>query len=321
VPAAGSKEDLWALYPWRHPLPVWRTLFGNMTDELVKKTVLRRVQLGAVLHPAYPAAGHVLRVHAVGKGEFHGVSDLFEIPSRSLSATDVEALELMPENFRQHLRTVLGITSGGVAWSADGDILELGWIPIGDEQLYVVYALRAPSCNVADRLRPCTAGGHTVLLVPANRPIQGQGATVVLDSPVPSRQQVISDGVSACGIAHRLPAIYRAPPEAELVVDTCRKKVWARGIEVSLTPGSQAYLFIEILASSNGEPVTGEAITKALSAARLNTDGTTTARQAKGKAKNAVADALAASGVGDQDDPFPSCGAGSYRCVLRSFVG
>jgi hypothetical protein len=302
-------------------LPVWRALFGNMTDALVKKTVLRRTQLDGVPHPDYLAAGKVLRVHAVGKGEFHGVSDLFEIPSRSLSATDVEALELAPEIFRQHLCTALGITNGGAAWCAGDDILQLGWLAAGDEQLYVAYALRAHSCEAAERLRIRAAGGHTVLLVPANRSIQGQGATVALDNPVPSREQVIREGVFACGIADRLAAIYRAPAAAELVVDKRLKKVWVRGIEVPLTPDSQAYLFIEILASSNGTAVTAEAITKALSAARLNTDGTTTARQAKGKAKKAIEDVLAASGAGDQDDPFPSCGTGSYRCVLRAFVG
>jgi len=320
-PPAAPKADLWSLYPWRHPLPAWRKLFGSMTDDLVNHGTLLRTQLDAVPHPDYPAAGNVLRVQAVGKGEFQGVSDLPEIPSRSLSATDVEALQLMPEHFRSYLRTALGITNGGLGWSADNDILELGWLPLGDEQLYVTYALRAPISNVADHIRSRTADGHVILLVPANHPVQGQGAIVILDGPVPKRQQVIRDGIFACGIANDLPAIYRAPPAAELVVDKRLKKVWVQGIELrQLTANSQAFLFIEMLASS-GAPVATEAITQALSAARLNTDGTTTARQAKGKAKKAIETALAAGGADDCDDPFPSHGIGYYRCALRSFVG
>jgi hypothetical protein len=96
--------------------------------------------------------------------------------------------------------------------------------------------------------------------------------------------------------------------------------VWVHGIELQLTPDSQAFLFIEILAGGNGAPVSSDAITQALSAARLNTDGTTTARQAKGKAKTPVINALVESGAADCDDPFPSAGTGYYRCVLRCFV-
>lgn len=321
VPPAAQKVDLWSLYPWRHPLPIWRGLFGNITDVLVKQGALLRTQLDAVPHPDYPASGNVLRVQAIGKGEFQGVSDLPEIPSRSLSATDVEALELMPERFRLHLQTILGIKNGGVAWSDGDEILELGWLPVADERLYVVYALREPTSNVADRVRARAAEGHVVLLIPANRPVQGQGAVVVLDSAEPQQQQVIREGISACGIDENMPAIHRAPSTAELIVDKRLKKVWAHGIEIqSLPPDSQAFLFIEILASSNGVPVPAEAITRALSGARLNTDGTTTARQAKGKAKKAIEAALATKGAADFDDPFPSHGTGCYRCTLRSFV-
>jgi hypothetical protein len=294
---------------------------GEKTPTLVQQGALRRTLLDAVPHPDHPSAGNVLRVHAITEGEFHGVSDVPEIPSRSLSATDVEGLELVPERFRQYLRTVLEITSGGVAWSADDDVMELGWFPVGDERLYIAYALRQPPSDIADRLRTRAGGAHPLLLMPANRPDQRQAASVTLDGPLPSQHQVIRAGTEACGIADRIPAIHRAPADAELVVDRRLKKVWVYRRELQqLVPDSQAFLFIEMLARGNGAPVSSDAITEALSAARLNTDGTTTARQAKGKAKKPVMDVLVERGARDCSDPFPSAGVGFYRCVLRCFV-
>jgi hypothetical protein len=313
--------DLWSLYPWRHPLPNWRALFGASTDTLVRQGALHRVQLDAVPHPDHPSAGNVLRVHAIADGEFQGVSDVAEIPSRSLSATDVEALELIPERFRQYLRSSLGITSGGIAWNAADDVMDLGFLPVGDERLYVVYALRQPSSDTSDRIRTRAAGAHSVLLVPANRPDHHQSASVTLDGPLPSKLEVIRAATQACGFADRVPAIFRSDPDAELVVDTRLKKIWVRGREIEhLAPDSQAFLFIEMLARGNGAPVSSDEITKALSVGRLDTDGTTTARQAKMKAKKEVVAALQEDSAVDHGDPFPSASAGWYRCVLRCFV-
>jgi hypothetical protein len=313
--------DLWSLYPWRHPLPNWRALFGASTDTLVRQGALHRVQLDAVPHPDHPSAGNVLRVHAIADGEFQGVSDVAEIPSRSLSATDVEALELIPERFRQYLRSSLGNTSGGIAWNAADDVMDLGFLPVGDERLYVVYALRQPSSDTSDRIRTRAAGAHSVLLVPANRPDHHQSASVTLDGPLPSKLEVIRAATQACGFADRVPAIFRSDPDAELVVDTRLKKIWVRGREIEhLAPDSQAFLFIEMLARGNGAPVSSDEITKALSVGRLDTDGTTTARQAKMKAKKEVVAALQEDSAVDHGDPFPSASAGWYRCVLRCFV-
>ncbi len=320
TPPPAPKADLWSLHPWRLPLPIWRTLFGNATDELVKQNILHRTQLEAVPHPDHPTAGNVLRVHQVSAGEFQGVSDILEVPSRSLSATDVEGLELNPEQLRLYLQNTLGITCGGVAWSAGNDVLELGFLPVGDELLYVAYALRQPSSDISNRLRAQAAGAHPILIVPANRPDQNWGATVSLDDALPERQQVIRKGIYACGIADSVPAIHRAPAAAELVIDTNRKKIWIKGIELQITPDTQGYLFVEMLARGNGAPVSADSITAAISAARLETDGTTTARQAKIKAKKPVEKALAESGAADLGDPFPAAGTGYYRCVLKPFV-
>ena len=316
-----NQRDIWSLYPWRHPLTVWRALFGVTTDTLVERGVLRHIQLQAVPHPDHPNAGSVLHVEQLSEWDFHGVSEVAEVPSRSLSATDVEGLELVPELFRQYLCTTLGITESGAVWSADNDLLELGWLPVGDERLYLAYAIRQPRRNFSDGLRGHADGAHVVLLTPATRSVSGL-ATVALSSAIPSKHQVITNGTMACGFADRLPAVVRAPQAAELVVDKQLKKIWVCGNEVqNLSPDSQQFQFVEMLAGANGHSVSSDAITKALSAARLQTDGTTTARQAKSRAKKHVIEALQAAGAADRSDPFPSVGPGFYRCRLRCFVG
>ena len=320
--APANQLDVWSLYPWRHSLPVWRAVFGTTTDDLVQRGVLRRVQLQAVPHPDHPTAGRVLRVEPIAEGDFHGVSEVAEVPSRALSATDIEGLELAPERFRQHLRGALGITEGGVVWSAEDEVLELGWLPVGDERLYLAYTIRQPPRDLGPRLRVRANGAHVLLLVPATQPDESGLATVVLSSAIPSKHQIIRDGSAACGFADQLPAIFRAPDSAELVVDRRLKKVWVYRNEVQqLSRDSQLFQFVEMLAGSDGTSVTCVAITQALSAARLETDGTTTARQAKLRAKKPIVEELKAAGAADSSDPFPSGGTGCYRCRLRSFVG
>ena len=320
--AEANRSDFWSLYPWHHPLSIWREVFGATTDTLVQDRVLQPVQLQAVEHPDHPGAGRVLRVEQITEFDFHGVSEVPEVPSRSLSATDVEGLQLAPELFRQYLRTTLGITKGGRVWNVNDELLHLGWIYVGEERLYLAYAIRQPRQAVELRMRIGANGAHSILLVPAFQPDKSALATVTLSGPIPTRQQVIRDGAATCGFLDRLAAIFRAPESAELVVDKRLKKVWICGEEVQdLRPDSQQFHFVEMLAGSNGAPVSSEAITRALSEARFLTDGTTTARQAKSRAKKLITQALEAADATDTSDPFPSAGTGFYRCRLRSFVG
>lgn len=317
---AAPKFDLWSLHPWRHPLSVWRAVFGAETDLLVRSHVLTPVRLDAVPHPEYPDAGRVLKVHPVGNGEFQGVSQVAEIPSRSLTATDVEGLELLPEALRHYLRTKLGISSGGVAWR-DEELLELGTVEVGGERLYLTYALRQPPRGVGDRLRTRASGAHVALLMPSSRTDDSELAQVILDAASPSQRQVIRAAIAACGLADKVPALYRAPDGARLVVDTRLKQVWVDGVELKdLTPDSHAFRFIELLAKTRGAPLSSDAITEALSAGRLDVDGNTAARHAKLAAKKIIVRAMAVAGAVLSDDPFPTAGAGCYRCALLSYV-
>ena len=321
-PGSAQQLDVWSMYPWRHPLPVWKAVFGAETDMLVQHGVLQRVQLQAVQHPDHPKAGRALRVEPIEEGEFHGVSEVAEVPSRSLTATDIEGLELAPERLRQYLCRALGITEVGPAWGVGDEVLQLGWLPVGDERLYLAYSIRQPRWDLGHRLRMRAKGAHVVLLIPATQAEECELATVILSSAIPSKHQIVREGATAYGFADRLPAISWAPESSELVVDKRLKKVWVCRNEVQqLSPDSQIFKFVEMLAGSNGAPVSVDAITQALSAARLQTDGTTTARQAKMRAKKLIVQALEVAGAADTSDPFPVAGAGSYRCRLRGFVG
>lgn len=132
-------------------------------DALVQGSVLTPIQLDSVQHPEHPDAGRALRVHAVSDGDFYGASDVQEIPSRSLSPTDLDGLELVPEKFRLLLRSTLGISSGGSPWDGQ-DLLHLGVVEFAGQRIYMAYALRQPTPGFGDRIRARANGAHPVLL-------------------------------------------------------------------------------------------------------------------------------------------------------------
>ena len=308
--------DLWALAPWRHPIHVWRSLFGADTDKLVRERVLLPVQLAAVHHPDYPDAGRVLEAHPVSDGDHYGVSRIPEIPSRSLTGTDLDGLELDPERLRLYLRTGLGITSGGAVWDK-GELLELGVLGIGEYRLYLFYALQQPMPGIGDKIRARAAGAQHVILFPSQRADNCELASVVIESALPKRSWLIRQAVYSCGLDGCVPAIHIAPEEARLVVDTRIGKVWVDGVEIGgLQTDSHAFQLIELLAKKS--PVSADEVVAKISPGRQ--DDTTAARQAKSQAKQAILAALAAAGRSLNEDPFPTAGKKLYRCALPPFV-
>ncbi|MDP8983020.1 MAG: hypothetical protein M3O35_20785 [Acidobacteriota bacterium] len=313
-----SGSNLWSLHPWRHPIAEWRTLFGSSLDALVRAGVLTTIQLDSVRHPEHPEAGRILRVNAISETESYGVSDALEIASRSLSATDLDGLELKPEQFRLWLRSALDITNGGCPWDGQ-DVLHLGFVEVGEQRLYAAYALRPPGPGIGERIRGQADGAPSFVLFPPSGSDASELSKVLLDSVLPKRNQVVREAIKACGLANSMAAIDCAPDGARLVVDTRLQKVWVDGLEINNLPAeSHPFRFIELMARSCG-PMSLNEISAKLSSGRQ--DGNTTARQAKGNAKRIISEALLADGRELDGDPFPSAGGGFYRCALPSHVG
>jgi hypothetical protein len=309
-----------SLYPWRHPATVWRSIFGDETDILVEKGILVTVRLDAVAHPDFPHAGNILSVHVLPNGDYQGVSEVEEIPSRSLSATDIQGLELRPEAFRMYLREKLEISQGGVEWRNE-ELLELGVTEVGGQGFYVSYALRQPTRQVGQGLRTRADGAHVIVLFPPAHPEEPDLAMVRLETASPSRVDVIRRAIMNYGLEEKIPAVFWAPNCARLVVDSTHKKVWVDRIELTrLKPDSHAFRFIELIGRSRGAPIKAEAITEVLSPARSGSDGNTVTRQAKRAARKIIEEALREAGYALSEDPFPTAGTGSYRCTLPSFV-
>lgn len=312
-----STVSCWSLYPWRHPIAVWRTLLGKDTDELIQNGVLNPTRLESAAAAENPAAGRVLSAHPLSEGEYYGVSQTDEIPSRTLSATDLDGFELIPEKLRLHLRSRFGIVNGGSVWDG-GETLELGFIKLGVQDIHVVYALRQPAPGIGAHMRAHSNGALSVLLIPACETYKSELASVPLDSALPSTKDVIRGAISACSLADSTPAIHCCPDGARLVVDTRHKKVWIDEVELAgLQPDSQPFRFVEAMARSQG-PVSSEQLSSTLSPGRL--DGNTTARQAKTQVKKILTEAMGAAGRSFDEDPFPSAGQGSYRCAFPAYV-
>lgn len=313
-----SEIDLWSLYPWRHPAPVWRVLFGRETDALVQRGVLVPIQLEAIPAPERVDAGRVLGAHPISGGEFFGVSRVAEIPSRSLSSTDLDGLELAPEQLRLYLRARFGIAGASVAW--DGrELLDLGELVVGGERIRLTYALRPLPAGTGPRIREKAGAARALLLIPSSRDDTSELAKVRLAEPLPSQGLVIRESIAACGLASAVAAVYSAPDNARLVVDTIRGQVWVDGVEIrAIHTGTHPFQLVEALARSSPSPVSTEDLTTQLSEARK--DGDTTARQAKADARKSIINAMAEAGREFDEDPFPSGPTGCYRCAFVSYV-
>lgn len=315
--AVTREVDLWSLYPWRHPISTWRELFGGETDGLVKAGVLKKILLDAIAAPGHPGAGRVLQAEPVSAGEFIGVSQASEIPSQSLSATNLDGLALDVPAFQTYIRSLLGI-SGAVEKASDDGLLDLGILSVGDFSFRLTYALRVPPEKSAAIVNTrAAAGTRAVTLLPATADDIPGVPTVILDKPLPAKNALIRSIASRLNITDQLPAILTAPGKARLIVDTKRGAIWFDGIEVpDLRPGTHQFSFTELLARKAPAAVSGEDLVQHLSVGR--SDGDQAARSAKNKAKRAIERALQSAGI-----PFEDCfrpEKGCYRLTVLPYV-
>lgn len=308
--------DLWSLHPWRHPTRTWRALLGDRVDELAQVGALVSVELDSVEHP--DTDGATLEVHGIGGGQYYGVGSGDEIPAKSLSATDVEGLELRLDAFGSFLGRQLELPEGQVR-SLETNVLDLGPVVLGEYTFRPFYLLGTPLEGLGVRLRTKAPGQQVVLIAPRGRTPCSDLAIAELSHPVPSRRALERALVSACGLEGQVPAIHYAHEGAQLVVDTGHGAIWVDDVKVDgLRPDTHPFKFVELLARESPKTVSSADLSAKLSPNR--DDDTTAARHAKRDAKKAITTALVSAGREPIDDPFPSASRGTYRCVLSAVV-
>ena len=314
---AAPEYDLWTLYPWRQPIGTWRECFGSDTDLLVTNGILKKTRLDSVEPPAHPGAGHILQAEQISPVEFLGVSQVPEIPSQSLSVTDLDGLELVVSAFQKHLRGILGITGNAVPCSADDWFMDLGVLNIYGHEFSVAYALRQPPRNAAAQIRDLRAGISPVLLLPRGMKDATGITEILLDIALPDRQRVVKDIIIKANLEGQVPALLTAPTNARLVVDTQLGQIWFDGIEITeLKPRTQAFRFVMLLAKHSPDTVNKHDLSAQLSESR--TDGDQTARSAKMTANKHIKAALEAKSL-SFEDPFKSEN-GSYRLIVPAYA-
>lgn len=314
---AVPRSNLWSLHPWRQPVDTWRACFGRHADSLVKAGVLNKTLLHAVEAPGQGGAGRALRAVRISNTEYLGISQAEEIASRSLSATDLDGLELDVLRFQAFLRERLETTGNFVPWSADAWFVDLGVLDLCGHLFRIAYAVRHPPDDAATEIRLMAQGTTPVLLLPTGVENSTGLMEVLLDGPLPDLPHLRKGIVSVAQLSEHVPAPLLAPPNARLVVDTRRGQIWFDGIEVTgLKPGTHPFRFVEILAKTSPGGINKHDLAAQLSAGRA--DGDQGARSAKTVANKRIREAVEAQGR-SFEDPFRS-ETGSFRLTVLAFA-
>lgn len=312
-----NDQTLWSLFPWRQPSETWRSVFGTARDALVNAGALKKIQLDAVVAPGHPGAGRVLQAEPVSRGDYLGVSAMAEIPSRTLSATDLDGLELDPEAFQNYVSGALGLSGNVAKPSADG-LLDLGVLDLGGYDVRLTYALRQPPPNAAAIVKErAPAGTLSAVLMPTRGEELSGIPSVILDHPVPARNTVVRALATKLNLTDKLPAILTAPESAVLIVDRGRGTVWFDGIEIAdLKKDTHQFRFVELLAANPHGLVAQDEIAREINEYRDDTGQV--ARTAKRKATKAIR--VAVKGAGRTcEDPFKA-ERGGYRLTVRAHI-
>lgn len=306
------RSDLWSLHPWTHPDHVWRDAYPHDVDELVRTKMLRAVELGHVLHPDRPLHGNVLRVE-----DGFGVSIDDDVPPRLLTPTDVAGLELDVVALLEGWHETLGLE--GDIRDMGGGLHLLGERSIDSLRCAVVALTRQPMVDagqLGQMIRASVTSGATVgLVVPRGR----ASATGLPDVPsvrlALSQRQFWRDFLNVTGAADAASALWTAPLDARLVLDTGRHLVWLDG--VALTLSDQLFQFLELLAAAKGNPVTYEMIGGQLSSNRDEPF----ARKVKDRLRKAIEASRATGGPSlDMNEVVRTVRGKGYALVVPAYV-
>lgn len=316
---AGTIPTLWSLAPWRHSVDVWRAVFGRATDVLIEHRALERIQLESVTALELSDAGRVLTAHDVGNGEFYGTSQEPEVPSRTLTATDLDGFALVPDRFREWLRAHLGLSGISLPWAPSDEVLDLGTLAVGEHTLHLLYALRCPTAGLPDRLRTRIGGTPAVVLCPSVEPVASTMKLAPLDAAIVERADIIRLAVYAAGIEGQVPAVHIAPSSARLIVDPRRGMIWVDGHPIlEITADSNNFRYVLMVAEVAPQPIERQRIKDVLSGASQDDH---VVRKAQTAVNQAIARALTAAGVTLEAPPFAGHSKGTVRCQLPCFVG
>jgi hypothetical protein len=314
---ASPESNLWTLHPWRQPVEAWRACFGRDTDGLARAAILKKALLSSIEERGQVGAGRVLQAVRISNTEYLGVSQMEEIASRSLSATDLDGLELDVSRFQPYLRERLEMKGNFAPWTADAWHLDLGVLDLCGYQFRIIYAIRRPPDNAAAEVRAIFQSIAPVLLLPTGLDNSTGLAEVLLDGPLPELSRLRRDIVAVADLSGKVPALLLAPPNARLVVDSVFGQIWFDAVEITdLKPGTHAFRFVEILAKNSPGAINKHDLANQLSRARE--DGDQGARSAKAAAIKKIRAAVEAQGR-SFEDPFKS-ETGSFRLTVLAFA-
>jgi hypothetical protein len=309
-----SGTDLWDLHPWQHGDRLWRTAYPEDVDDLVRRRVLKPVDLVRVPHPDRPEHGNALVVV-----DGFGASDDDDVPPRVLTTTDMVGLALDQNALIAAWRTDLQLEDE-VRDLGDGAFL-LGERGLGSVRFAVVALLRQltqqDAALVSQRIAAATPDAHPVVLVPAGRQSAAGVVEVGFDRLVLDERATWRKIVRASSVGAQVPAYWRAPLGVRLIVDDTRKIVWFDGIELEVPADSLPYRFIATLAAAGTSVVPNETL------ARLSPNRDPGfVRKVKNDAKNLVeAQVAAATGRPVDGNAIFISRRGGYCLGLPPFIG
>jgi hypothetical protein len=314
--AGQERLDLWSLYPWRLPERRWRQFLGQDFDLLYRRGFFRGIRLAAVEHPGHPASPLALTVQTLSPGQVVGIGD-DDVPSRTLTESDVQGYELSAARLAQELKGALGLT--GNEREMTPGLWEVGRKPLGRVRIAVFAVFSTPASVTADQLLRSAGTDVPVALIPDGETNLPGIVTVQARLPAGPFDGLIPAVAQALGPAADIPAPQRARPGTRLVVDPVLEKVWVDKVELTeLVAGSHAYKFALTMARNVGRRVSKEELRQALSP-KNPTDLVKSAKHDFGKAARASFEAQKVSVPPDLSDFF-SAGGGGYLIDVTAVV-
>lgn len=312
IRSSGQTEasSLWKLVDRAGSLAEWRSVFATATEQLIADGLLRPAWRRRVPHPEHPARGPILRVLELDEG-FWGESTEDDVGGCMLNATAVEGLKLQESAFASLLARRLGVVDSDPVERLQG-LWDLGRIAMGNDSIRLWFATTRPGAPVHALL---AEEPNAVVLTPTSEP--DHAARVVSCSPLPTWEDVRYEVVKALNLVGRVPAIYFAKSDTELVVDRELGAIWYRGCRVDgISFETQTFRYVEMLAASRGKELSSTEISTELTQA-FHGDPTDPARTAKRLATKAMKKAT--EKLGDWKPPFKAT-KGLVRCLVASEV-